>query len=112
MRCLSESQVGSVTVLTLAKPILGDVETRVTDRVRDLLQQGHRKFLLNLAEVTWLDSHGLGDLVAASQAASKASATLGLCHVHEHVSEPLRIMKVLKEFETFDTQEEGLKSFA
>ena len=79
--------------------------------MRDLSQRGHRKFLLNLAQVTWLDSHGLGDLVATSQVASKVDAKLGLCNVHEHVSEPLRIMNVLKEFETFDTEEEGVKSF-
>ena len=89
-------------VLDLAKPLLGDVEAKLTDRVRDLSQRGHRKFLLNLAEVSWLDSHGLGDLVAASQAACKVDAKLGLCNVHEYVSEPLRIMNVLKEFETFD----------
>ena len=81
------------------------------NRVKDLSNQGHRKFLLNLAELNWLDSHGLGDLVAASQTASKVGAALGLCNVHEQVLKPLRIMNVLKEFRTFDTEHEALKSF-
>lgn len=112
MRCVAERVVGEVVVLDVAtRAGLGEVSTEVTDRVRERLGEGRRAFLLNLAGVASLDSHGLGDLIGAYRAASKEGATLKLLGVHERVDYPLRVMNLSKSFERFDDEAEALRSF-
>lgn len=112
MRCIGERQVGDVSILQFAsRTMLGELATEVTDKITELTSQGHRAFLLDLAAVSSLDSHGLGDLVGAYEAATRAGGTLKLAHVHERVAHPLRIMNLEEKFETFESEEDALKSF-
>ena len=113
MRFDTERRVGQVTILDLAgQVVFGNVKTEVTERIRDLLRDGHRAFLLNLDAVTSIDSHGLGDLVAAHEAAAREGAKLKLMNVRPRVREPLRVMNLLKSFETFESEQEGVTSFS
>ena len=113
MRCGTERRVGKVTILDVAGQVmLGNVETEVTERIRGHLRDGQRAFLLNLDAVTSIDSHGLGDLVAAHEAASQEGATVKLLNVRPRVREPLRVMNLLKFFEMFESEAEAVTSFS
>lgn len=112
MRCTDERVQNDVVILTIEVQGLGDVSTGLTDRVRSLVADGRRRFVLNLSGVAGLDSHGLGDLVASQQAAATAGARMALCHVHPYVAEPLEIMNVDALFDIFDSEQAAVQSFA
>ncbi|MDP7339312.1 MAG: STAS domain-containing protein, partial [Vicinamibacterales bacterium] len=89
MQCKTERLVGDVVVLGASVRGLGDIGTGLADRIRHLAEEGRTKFVLDLSEVSSLDSHGLGDLVAGQRAAARVGARVALCHVHPYVAEPL-----------------------
>jgi anti-sigma B factor antagonist len=112
MNCVAERRVADVTVLDLtAQRMLGGVNTEVTDRIRSLIGESRTKFLLNLKDVSYLDSSGLGDLAGAHQTAARQGAKLKLSNVQDRVALLLRTVNLLKIFEIFDSEEEALKSF-
>jgi anti-sigma B factor antagonist len=112
MRCSAERTVGDVTVLDLAaQDALGLVRTEVSDRVRQLAAQGRRKLVLNLADVSYLDSSGLGDLAQAHQAATADKATLKLSNVQPRVADLLRTVNLWRVFESFDSEGDAVSSF-
>ncbi len=110
MQC-TEREVGDVTVLEVALRGLGDIGTGVTDHVRALVAQGRTRIVLNFRGIKSLDSHGLGDLVASQQAATRGGARVALCHVHPYVAEPLQIMNVVDLFDVFESEQAALQSF-
>ena len=112
MQCKTERLVGDVVVLKVGAEGLGDISTDVTDRIRDLAEEGRTKFLLDLSGVSSLDSHGFGDLIAGQQAVARAGARLALCHVHAYVAEPLRVMNVVGLFNLFESEQDALQGFA
>ena len=112
MHCKTERLVGDVVVLELGAEGLGDIGTDVTDRIRDLADEGRTKFLLDLSGVSSLDSHGFGDLVAGQQAAARVGARVALCHVHAYVAGPLRVMNVVDLFDLFESEQDALQGFA
>ena len=112
MRCSDERVEGDVVVLSLAVQGLGDLAAGVTERVRDLASDGHRRFVLNLDGLAGLDSHALGDLVASQQAAETVGARVALCNVHHYVSEPLAIMNVASLFDTFETVQDAVRGLS
>ena len=111
MQCKQDREVGDVMVLDVALPAFGDIGTGVTDHVRELLARGRRRFVLNFAAIRSLDSHGLGDLVASQQAATRGGARIALCHVHPYVAGPLSIMNVDDLFDVFESEQDALQSF-
>lgn len=112
MRCTGERLIGDVTVLDLvSRTMLGELTTDVTNKINDLTAQGRRAFLLNLAGVSSLDSHGLGDLVGAVEAATRVGGSLKLAQVPERVAYPLRVMNLEDKLEAFDSEEDAIKSF-
>ena len=112
MQCKMERLVGDVVVLEVGAEGLGDISTDVTDRIKDLAEEGCTKFLLDLSGVSSLDSHGFGDLVASQQAAARVGARVALCHVHPYVAEPLRVMNVVDLFDLFESEQDALQGFA
>lgn len=111
MRCKTERLVGDVVVLGVGTQGLGDITAGVTDRIKQLAQEGRTRFVLNLSGASSLDSHGLGDLVGGQQAAARVGARVALCHVHPYVAEPLRIMNVDDLFDVFESEEDAVRSF-
>ena len=112
MQCKTERLVGDVVDLELGAEGLGDISTDVTERIRDLADEGHAKFLLDLSGVSSLNSHGFGDLVAGQQAAARIGARVALCHVHAYVAGPLRVMNVVDLFDLFESEQDALQGFA
>ena len=112
MRCIADRQVEDVTVLDLASPEgFGELNTEVSDRIKALALEGRGRILLNLQEVAYLDSSGLGDLANAYQGAAAKGANVKLSNVQPRVAALLRTVNLLRFFEIFDSEEEALKSF-
>jgi anti-sigma B factor antagonist len=82
------------------------------DNVRSLLHQGRRHVLIDLAQVSYRDSAGLGKLVSSSVTAKNAGGTVKLVHVTKRLKEVLTITKLVTGFETDDTEALALASFS
>ncbi len=105
-------QVGSITILDLnGKITLGDDLPQLRQTIRDLLAQGHKNILLNLADVSYIDSAGLGELVSANVAATNRGGQLKLLHLTKRVSDLLQITKLLTVFDTYEDEAEAIASF-
>jgi anti-sigma B factor antagonist len=104
--------VEGVTVLACTGQItLGESSTRFRDTFRELLQTGSRKLVLDLGEVSFLDSTGIGELVGAFTSSQNAGAAMKLACVPKKVEELLRITKLDTVFECFNCQADAVGSF-
>jgi anti-sigma B factor antagonist len=88
----------------------GDVLLK--DKMNSLLQQGHRKLLLDLSGVSYVDSAGLGQLVAVHATTARQGGTMKLLHVTKRLRDLLVVTKLLVVFDSFDDEAEALNSFA
>jgi anti-sigma B factor antagonist len=111
---ISERTTGDVVIVDVSGKItLGDGGDAVLkDKMRSLVQQGHKKILLNLGDVSYVDSAGLGEIVQAYATVSKNGGTLKLLNVTKRIKDLLSITKLLTVFDTFDTEAEGVRSFS
>jgi anti-sigma B factor antagonist len=97
---MTTRQVGDVTVIDAAGRItLGDGATTFRDTIRDLAAAGHKKLLLNLAEVSYIDSSGIGEMVS------------GFTTVTNRVKDLLQITKLYTVFEVHDDEAAAVRSF-
>ena len=110
---LNTRQVGDVTVLDCAGRItLGEGSSVLRDALRDLVAQGHKKVLLNLGEVSYIDSSGIGELVSAFTSVSNQGGTLKLLGLNKRVKDLLQITKLYTVFEVHDDEASAIRSFA
>ena len=110
---ISERAVGEVMVVDLkGKITLGEGDEMLKDKVNSLINQGYRKIVLNLAEVPYLDSAGLGEVVRAYTTVSRQSGSLKLLSLTKRITDLLSITKLLTVFETFDSEDEAVRSFS
>lgn len=101
-----------VTVLDLKGKItigVGDVELR--NAVHDELGAGGRNILINLADVSTIDSSGVGELVSAYTTVTNRGGKLKLVHLPPKVADILQITQLITVFEVFDNEEEAVRSF-
>ena len=82
------------------------------DKLRSLVQQGRRKLLLNLAEVNYVDSAGLGAIVQSYTTVTNQGGGLKLVNVTKRIQDLLAITKLLTVFDTFDNEAEAVTSFS
>jgi anti-sigma B factor antagonist len=109
---ISERDSGSVTILDLSgKVTLGEGDNLLKDKLNSLLHQGKKKVLLNLAQVNYVDSAGLGAIVSAYTTVTRDGGSLKLANVTKRLQDLLSITKLLTVFETFDSEDEGVRSF-
>ena len=109
---ISERQSGAVTVLDLSGKItLGEDSTLLKDKLNSLLHQGKKNLLLNLSEVQYVDSAGLGALVSAYTTVTREGGALKLAHVTKKLQDLLSITKLLTVFDTFDSEDEAVRSY-
>lgn len=103
---LEERQAGDVTVLTIDGEITlsagGDVQLK--DKIQSLLQQGHKKILLDLGNVSYVDSAGLGQLVQATVTASKNGGKLKLIHLTKRLNDLLVVTKLSTVFDIVEKE--------
>ena len=110
---ITERQVGDVMILDLkGKITLGEGDELLKDKVNSLVNQGRRKIVLNLAEVPYLDSAGLGEVVRAYTTVSRQSGSLKLLNLTKRITDLLSITKLLTVFDTFDAEDEAIRSFS
>jgi anti-sigma B factor antagonist len=89
---------------------LGDQILR--DAVDELLAEGRRRILLNLSEVSFLDSAGVGELVAGLKTARRFQAELKLLNVGERVYSTLDMARLLPTFEIYNDESEAVRSYS
>ncbi len=110
---IEQRTVGSVMILDLkGKVTLGEGDEVLKDKINSLILQGHKKMLLNLAEVPYIDSAGLGEIVRTYTTVSRQGGQLKLVNLTKRITDLLMITKLLTVFETFDNEQEALKSFS
>ncbi len=109
---LNSRQVGDVTVLDLAGRItLGEGSSTMRDALKDVLAHGHNKILLNLNEVSYIDSSGIGELVSAFTTVTNQGGQLKLLGLNKRVKDLLQITKLYTVFEVFDEESTAMRSY-
>lgn len=109
---ISERQAGDVTILDLeGKVTIGEGSVALRNAIRRLLGEGKTKILLNLANVGYIDSSGIGELVSSFTAVNKEGGTLKLLNLTQKIQDLLAITKLLTVFDTFDDEASALSSF-
>ena len=107
-----ERTVSDVTVLDLkGKMTLGEGDELLKDKVNSLVNQGHKKIVLNLADVPYIDSAGLGEVVRTYTTVSRQGGSLKLLNLTKRITDLLSITKLLTVFETFESENEAVRSF-
>jgi anti-sigma B factor antagonist len=110
---IEERAVGDVVVLDLkGKITLGEGDELLKDKVNSLVNQGHKKIILNLAQVPYIDSAGLGEVVRTYTTVSRQGGSLKLLNLTKRITDLLSITKLLTVFETFDSENEAVRSFS
>jgi anti-sigma B factor antagonist len=109
---MQERTVGDVTVLDLkGKLLMGETDEALRQKIKDLSESGKTKILLNLSEVPYMDSAGLGGLVSCYTTVNNKKGKLKLVGLTSRLQDLLSITKLLTVFETFDSEEDALKSY-
>jgi len=80
--------------------------------VEQLLNEGNRKILLNLSDMDYIDSNGLGELVQSLKTSKRFGASLRLLKPQDRVRKTLRLTNLLPMFSVYDSESEAIKSFA
>lgn len=109
---IEERSNGGVMILDLkGKLTIGEGDELLKDKVNSLIQQGYQKLLLNLEGVPYVDSAGLGEIVRTYTTVSRQGGKLKLLNLTKRIEDLLAITKLLTVFETFESEQEAVKSF-
>ena len=110
---IDERPTGEVIILDLkGKLTIGEGDELLKGKVNSLIQQGHRKLLLNLEGVPYADSAGLGEIVRTYTTVNRQGGKLKLLHLTKRIEDLLSITKLLTVFETFESEQEAVQSFS
>ena len=110
---IDERVVDGVTILDLkGKMTLGEGDELLKDKINSLIQQDKKKLLLNLEGVPYIDSAGLGEIVRTYTTVSRQSGKLKLLNVSKRVYDLLVITKLLTIFDSYESEEDAVRSFA
>ena len=108
----SNRQVGGITIVDLSGRItLGEGSVVLRDTIRDLVSKGKTKILLNLADVTYIDSSGIGELVSAFTTVRNQNGELKLLKLTKKVHDLLQITKLYTVFDVKDDEATAISSF-
>jgi len=109
---LKERQAGDVTILDLSGAVrIGEGSIALRDAIRDLSSDGKKKLLLNLAGVNYVDSSGIGELIANYTTVSRQGGQLKLLNLTDRIQNLLVITKLLTVFDFYANESQALKSF-
>ena len=112
MMKVSSRQVNGVTIVDLSGRItLGEGSVILRDTVRDLVGKGQKQILLNLGDVTYIDSSGIGELVSAYTSVSKQGGELKLLNLTKKVHDLLQITKLYTVFDIKDDETAAIGAF-
>jgi len=109
---VKERQAGDVTILDMNGEVrIGEGSIALRDAVRNLADAGNKKILLNLAGVRYIDSSGIGELIANYTTVSRQGGQLKLLNLTDRIQNLLVITKLLTVFDAYENEGEALKSF-
>lgn len=110
---LNHRQVGDVTVIdAVGRITLGDGASTFRDTIRELAGSGHKKMLLNLGEVSYIDSSGIGEMVSGFTTITNQGGQLKLLNLTKRVKDLLQITKLYTVFEVFEDEATAVRSFS
>jgi len=109
---VKERQAGDVTILDMSGEVrIGEGAISLRDSIRNLADQGKKNVLLNLAGVKYMDSTGVGELIANYTTIKRGGGQLKLLNLTDRIQNLLVITKLLTVFDSYDNEAEALKSF-
>lgn len=109
---VNERQAGDVTILDMSGAVrIGEGSIALRDAIRGLADTGKNKILLNLANVNYVDSSGIGELIANYTTVKRQGGQLKLLNLTDRIQNLLVITKLLTVFDTYEDEGEALKSF-
>ena len=109
---MSNREVNGIVIIDLSGQLtLGESSAAIRDEVRDQTSQGNRKILLNLANVTYIDSAGLGELTAAYTSVKNRGGELKLLNLTKRVHDLMQITKLYTVFDVYDDEKKAIASF-
>jgi len=104
---------GDVAVVHVSGKLMGGPESEnLRNEVKTLLEDGVRKFVINLKGVPWINSTGLGALMSVYTSVQRAEGALALCHVSDRIQSLFMITKLLTIFDTHPSEKEAIESLA
>lgn len=110
---LNTRQVGDVSVVDVAGRItLGEGSSALRDALRDMVAKDHKKILLNLGEVSYIDSSGIGELVSGFTSVTNSGGQLKLLGLTKRVKDLLQITKLYTVFDVHEEEASAIRSFA
>ncbi len=110
---IEERIVVGETILDLQGTLpLGEGDALLRDKIHSLLHQGHKHFLLNLGDVPYIDSAGIGEVVSTFSTVSREGGSLKLLNLTKRIQDLLAITKLLTVFETFSAEADAVRSFS
>jgi anti-sigma B factor antagonist len=110
---MTNREVDGVSIVALdGRIVLGEESNALREKVKGLIAAGKKNIVLNMNNITFIDSAGLGTLVAAHHSAKSQGAGLRLCHLGSKFQEVLQITKLLTVFDVFNNEAEAVASFS
>jgi anti-sigma B factor antagonist len=110
---MSQREVDGVTVVSLdGRIVLGEESNALREKVKALLNEGKKQVVLNVSNISFVDSAGLGVLVASHHTAKKEGASLRLCHLDNKFQQVLQITKLMTLLQISSTEAEAVASFS
>ena len=109
---ITERALENVVVLDLkGKLTIGEGDELLKETIQKLMDQGHNKLLLNLEDVPYVDSAGLGEIVRTYTTVSRQGGSLKLVNLTKRITDLLAITKLLTVFDTFESEADAVSSF-
>jgi anti-sigma B factor antagonist len=102
---------GILAIVCNGRIVFGDESAMLRDEVKKAIAEGHKRIVLNLGEVNYIDSGGLGTLVALHTTAHNAGGSIRLANLTKRVGDLLQVTKLLTIFEVHNSEYEALEAF-
>jgi anti-sigma B factor antagonist len=110
---LTTHEKGDVTVVVVSgKLTMGEGTSALRNKIRELVASGSRKIVLNMADVSYMDSSGLGELIAAHTTVTTAGGEIKLLNLAKRVHDLLKLTKLYTVFEAFEDEASAVDSFS
>jgi anti-sigma B factor antagonist len=109
----SVRESGNVSIIDLkGKITIGSGDIQLRDTITGLLEGGHKSILVNMADVTAIDSSGIGELVGCYTTMTNKGGKLKLLHLPPKISDVLTVTQLITVFDVFEDEAEAVRSFA
>ena len=109
---MNSRDVGGVAVVDLIGRMTSESAGKLSERVARLLAEGHTQLVLNLGQLNYMDSSGLGEMVACYSKVRKAGGHVRLAETTHKIKDLLAITRLVTVFESYDTEDLAMASFA